>query len=285
MTWSAPASAWARSPAAISAGVPDRPGERRRLGGGARPRGFRVAHGDPDRDRERRRIAPDPLAGIGQFAPDACQPLVRVPEPGEVPGVGVAGGQLQHPGLLGGHEDRQVGSRRRAQDDVADRHPLAVEVGPALADERRDDRERLLEPPDAVVERVAERVEFGLVPAAPDTQDEPSAADVIERGRHLGQQRGVAEGRAHDDRPELHPAGGLGDGRQDRPALVDPGRLAVEPVEQVVEHPDRVEPDPPPPRSRRPGSPRTTGRPPRRPLPRWAGRSRPASLSSSWRQG
>ncbi len=36
--------------------------------------------------------------------------------------------------------------------------------------------------------------------------------------------------------------GRLGDRGQDRPALVDAGRLAVEPEEQVVEDPDRIEP-------------------------------------------
>ena len=35
--------------------------------------------------------------------------------------------------------------------------------------------------------------------------------------------------------------GRLGDGGQDRPALVDAGRLAVEAEQEVVEHPDRIE--------------------------------------------
>ena len=109
MTWSAPASAWARSPAAISAGVPVSPGVRR----GRRHPADRVAHGHPDRDRQGRRVAPDPSAGVQQFAADAGQPLIGQPEPGEVPGIGVAGGQLQHPRALGGDEDRQVGPRRR----------------------------------------------------------------------------------------------------------------------------------------------------------------------------
>ena len=122
------------------------------------------------------------------------------------------------------------------------RDPAAVEVGPAVADQVADDRQRLLESADLVVGRVAEGLVLRVVPATPDAEDEPAAADVVERRGHLGQQGRVAERRAHDDRPELDALRRLGDGRQDRPALVDAGRLAIEPEEQMVEDPDRVEP-------------------------------------------
>ena len=82
----------------------------------------------------------------------------------------------------------------------------------------------------------------GSCQPAAEAEDEPAAADVVEGGRHLGQQRRIAKPRAHDERPELHPAGRLGDRRQDRPALVDARLLAVGAEEQVVEDPDRIEP-------------------------------------------
>ena len=159
--------------------------------------------------------------------PEARQPLVGQPEPGHVPGIRVARGQLEHPRPLGRDEDRQVGraggtrTASRAVTYWPSRSARPSRIKPA------DHRQRFLEPGHLVVGRVAERLVFRIVPAAPDAEDQPTAADVVERGGHLGQQRRVAECRAHDDRPELDAVGRLGDGAEDRPALVDPRRLAV----------------------------------------------------------
>ena len=70
-----------------------------------------------------------------QLAADARETLVRQPEPGEVPGVGVARGQLEHPRPLGRDKDRQVAAGRRHQHGVASRDVSAIEVGPPVADQ------------------------------------------------------------------------------------------------------------------------------------------------------
>ena len=56
-----------------------------------------------------------------------------------------------------------------------------------------------------MVVREAERAELGLVPARTETQDEPAAADLVDGGGLLGEERRVVEVRARDERPELDP--------------------------------------------------------------------------------
>ncbi len=121
-------------------------------------------------------------------------------------------------------------------------YQLPVEVDGTVAQERPDDRERLLEPVDAVVVRVAEGAELRLVPARAQAEDEPPAADLVDRGGLLGQQRGVVEVRAGDQWPELD-AGRRGrDRRQQRPCLPRPtGRPVGPAVQQVLADPDRIE--------------------------------------------
>ena len=81
-----------------------------------------------------------------------------------------------------------------------------VEVDRAVLQQRPDDRERLLEPVDAMVERDAERPELGLVPAGAEAEDQPAAADLVDRRGLLGEDGGVVERRAGDQRPELDAA-------------------------------------------------------------------------------
>ena len=136
-----------------------------------------------------------------------------------------------------------IGSLRPRQDDeilrlpepALERHPLAGERAP-------DDLERLLEARDAVVVGQAERAVLGLVPAGAEPEDEPAAAHLLDRRRHLRDQPGRMERGAGDERAELDT---LGDRRQrgeHRPDLPRPALLtAVAAVEQVVAEPDRVE--------------------------------------------
>ena len=176
------------------------------------------------------------------------EPLVREAEPGRVPGVRVAGREPEHPLALGGDQDGdpagQAGGsrRRRDQDGVVDVVPSPVE-GHALAlRERTDDRERLLEPPGAMVERIAEGGVFGLVPAGPDAEDQAPVGDLVERRGHLRRQRGRPEAGAEDDRPELHPVGHRGDRRQQRPRFVDTVLWLVgHPEDEMVVRPHAVE--------------------------------------------
>jgi hypothetical protein len=57
------------------------------------------------------------------------------------------------------------------------------------------------------------------VPAGAETEDEPAAADLVERGGLLGEQRGIVEVRAGDERPELDPARDGRDRGERRPGL------------------------------------------------------------------
>ena len=119
MTWSVPCAAWAASPSAISSGVPTSAFDGVWSSAGLGGRLIRIPNRDADRDRRASPDRADPRAGVHELAADPRETLVRQPEPGEVPGVGVAGGQLEHPRTLGGDEDRQVRAGRREQDGVA----------------------------------------------------------------------------------------------------------------------------------------------------------------------
>ena len=85
--------------------------------------------------------------------------------------------------------------------------PAPLEADPALAEQREDDLERLLESADAVVEREVEVAELRLVPAAAEAEHQPTAADLVELGGHLRGERRVAERDREHERTDLDPAG------------------------------------------------------------------------------
>ena len=90
------------------------------------------------------------------------------------------------------HQRRAVGSRAARQElAVARLVPAPVEVDGTVAQERPDDRERLLEPVDAVVVREAEGAELGLVPAGAEAEDEAAAADLVDRAACLASRAGL----------------------------------------------------------------------------------------------
>ena len=62
----------------------------------------------------------------------------------------------------------------RQEDLSSTRCHRPVEGHAFAVEERPDDPERLLEPPDTVIERVAERRELRLVPARPEPDDQPA---------------------------------------------------------------------------------------------------------------
>src|ERR1051326_6625108 len=95
-----------------------------------------------------------------------------------------------------------------------------------------------------MVEWDAERVELGLMPAGADTQGEAPLTDLVERDGHFGEHCRIAERRAYDHRPELHPAGCLRERGQDGPTLPDAVSPATWPaIQEMVVKPDRVETD------------------------------------------
>ena len=118
--------------------------------------------------------------------------------------------------------------------------PEATRQAHGLAAEQAgDDLEVLGEPADPRLERQPEGPVLGLVPARPDTEDEPSTGQVVEGCGHLGHDSGGPEGGAQHERAELHPGHHWSDGRQRRPGLVRAlVRLTLEAPDQVVEDPD-----------------------------------------------
>ena len=102
-----------------------------------------------------------------------------------------------------------------------------MEVDPALANQGTDDRERLLEPGDAVVEGEAERGVLALVPSGAEAEHEAPAGDPVDGRGHLGQHRRRVEARRRDERSELHARGHGSDRRQRRPHLPRPARHAA----------------------------------------------------------
>ncbi len=93
-----------------------------------------------------------------------------------------------------------------------------------------------------MVERVSERLKLRLVPAAPQTEDEASATDLVDLGGHLGRQCGVPERHRQDERADLDARRDRCDRGQDGPALVNALGLAILPEDEVVGAPDRVQP-------------------------------------------
>src|SRR5688500_2698275 len=121
--------------------------------------------------------------GIGPgAAPD--QPIV--------PQIGPLGPQTQHPRSrwhTSSHQDRWPSGARAARPQLAVPRLIvrAGEVDLPLAQERGDDGQRLLEAGGAVVEGVAEGAELRFVIAGPQAQNQPAAADLVDRVGHFGQ--------------------------------------------------------------------------------------------------
>src|SRR5215212_11338211 len=113
-----------------------------------------------------------------------------------------------------------------------------------VAQETGDDRNRLLEAADAVVEGIAEGDVFRLVPAGTQSEDEATTADLLDGVGHLGQQRGVTKRRGHDQRTDLWLFGDRRQRRDERPALPHATRLfAGYTMDEVIGDPERVGPD------------------------------------------
>ena len=89
--------------------------------------------------------------------------------------------------------------------------------------QRPDDADSLVEPVEALAEPASKvngvRPVLLLEPAAADAENDPAAADVIDRGDDLGEQRRRTEHVGRHQRSELQPLGGGGKCRQGRPGL------------------------------------------------------------------
>ena len=155
-------------------------------------------------------------------------------------------GDAQHPWAVRADHQRRPGRSRpaRQQLGVARLVEAPVEVDRAILQQCPDDRERLLEPVDAMVERDAEGAELGLVPAGAQAEDQPAAADLVDRRGLLGEDSRVVERRAGDQRAELDAVGDRSDRGENRPGLPRPTRGSVGPaIEEVLAEPDGVIPE------------------------------------------
>src|SRR5262245_13334690 len=218
----------------------DGPAERGFVGVIARQIG--VADRDADRALDRGRIAAFRLERAIERTQRLAERTIRSAEPRHVPRVRRTRREAQHVRTITRDEDRDPATRRRREDRVIELLEPAGHRNAVPVEQPAEDRERLLETSETVVDGEAEGLVFGIVPSGSDAQDLPTGADLVQRGGHLRQQSGMTEARAHHERPELHAVRHRREGRQDRPGLVH--RLdgsVIEPVEEVVEHPDRVE--------------------------------------------
>jgi hypothetical protein len=97
----------------------------------------------------------------------------------------------------------------------------------------------------ALVEPSAERVELLPGPSDPDAEDQPTAAQVGEVGRHPGDEQGMPVRHDEDRGAEPHPFGDPGQPRQRGEGLVERGGVLVGDVrrdDNVVRHHQQVEP-------------------------------------------
>ncbi len=197
-----------------------------------------------DRLRERRRITTDVVARrLDRF--EQGRDLLDPSQPA-VPMVGELGGEAQHPRAGRPDHDRQavrswtarLEPRRSGLDGLAGerRSPGPQHVG--------DDPQRLLEPPESIVERQPIARELRLVPPGAEAEDEPPATHLVERLGHLREQRRVPERHRQHVRRERHASRDRRQRGEQRPrvpgAPPSPCRIA-EP--DMVRDPQPVEPD------------------------------------------
>src|SRR5262249_17897893 len=140
------------------------------------------AHADRPSDRsritllrvERRLESPENLA----------KAIVRLAEPCCVPRVAVARSQPQHSVALSRDEPRTPPPWCRHQPGAPHFVVPAVKAPGLPVQQRADDLQRFLEPADAVIGRVTERLVLRVEPACAETEDDAAAADLVGGHRH-----------------------------------------------------------------------------------------------------
>ena len=158
-----------------------------------------------------------------------------------MPDVGVPSDErLNHLGPHAADQDRGIRFLQRLGFEwrVGDLIVLALIGRLVLGEERLDEFDGLDQPAGASAGRVirnSERVVLQLEPAGAQPEDQPPAADVIDRGRHFGDDRGVAIRIAGHQQADLEPLGLGGERGQQRPAFqTRTGRIG-EDRQKVVE--------------------------------------------------
>ena len=203
----------------------------------------------------------EPAAGrredLGEVAADLLAvPLQELDLPGDdvrwpeaVPDVGVAGGDAErHPLSAAADEQGQpLLDRLRLAEGVGDRVVPAGERRALVVEERADQAARLTqlrEPDRDGVERDAVHPVLGLMPGRAEPEDRAPARDVVERGGHLREDRGVPVGVAGHEHRDLHVLRDRTPGGEDLPALEVRTRRVADERDEVIPGHERVVAEP-----------------------------------------
>ena len=119
----------------------------------------------------------------------------------------------------------------------------AVEGGALVGPHPAQDLERLAELGQACAdrrERIAVLLVLDLVPAGAEADDQPAAAHLVERGRHLREERGRPIADAEDELSDTHAPGDRRGRDRFGPRLEHPDAL-VRQIDEVIDDPDRIE--------------------------------------------
>ncbi len=151
------------------------------------------------------------------------------------------------PFSLASDDDRGAGCLRalRLVAGVRDREVLAIEGGLFVLEHADDDLDRLVEPVEALGQRVAQRDAVGvgleLVPTCTQPELEAAVGDDVEGRRHVGGDRGMAIWHAVHHRSDPEPVGGVCQRRQRGPALEAGAVRVPEDRVEMIEHPGGVD--------------------------------------------
>ena len=167
------------------------------------------------------------------------RPLIHVAVARHVPFVGMACDDPQHLGFLSADHDRWMRSLNRFgfTQRVANGVEPTVEGHRILGPQSPDDRQRLVQHRHSCF-RTGEldsiAAVLGLVPTGTEPEVEPSAADVVDRHRHLRQHCRVAIGDTRDQATHPRPPHHRGHRGKRRPRLQRRSGVVDQPVEVVV---------------------------------------------------
>ena len=187
-------------------------------------------------DRPAVLLQPGALGAVGVDASGVAVPFVRVL--GHDP-------EQAHLTVPADQDRRAGGLRRPGQQGCLPQRVIATVQGHrALGPESADHADALLEAVHPFAQRRqrdAERRVLLLVPAGAHPQHQPPSGEQVDRGRHPGQQGGMAEGHRADQGAEPDPAGSPGQRRQRGPGFQRGALGAGHDAEEVIGAPERVE--------------------------------------------
>src|SRR3982074_3378441 len=149
------------------------------------------AHRDPHLDADLGRVAAGLFGLAAQLAKDAERGLIRRIGVRH-PAIAEFGDALDGPFVMTAEPHRYLaGSGARVDAGILERMPTALESDVRRGPQLLHDLPLLLGAAAAIVEVFVETDEFDLVPADTDPEPEPAAAQRVEAGGLLGDQRGL----------------------------------------------------------------------------------------------